>query len=386
MLEGGRISPAELVTMLLYTVLGTAFFFLPSVVAGFAGRDVWLTPVPAIATGTILALVTGCLATRYPGFNFFNWTEIILGRAGGKILQFFYILWFLHSTTVIINEFVYFVQIAFMPVTPRLVFTLLLLLLTGSAVYGGVEMIGRLSIIFLPVSLVISAGLILLAAGLYDPANLTPVLEKGVTPMLAGSFVTAAWRSEIFLAAMLFPFLKRPAEGGRIVLQTDLWVAFFLLIETIAVVLAFGDETPRITLPVFSLAREINLLGFFQHLESLVLIMWYAGIFVKVTVWEYVTVLGLAQWLNLSSYRPLVLPVGLLLAAVTNYDLPDVVGLVHFVASVAPFYHLPFSLVLPGLLALVGLLRRPRPGTRRAGAGGGGGTGRGKEYLRGTGP
>ncbi|MDA8333737.1 MAG: endospore germination permease [Peptococcaceae bacterium] len=358
MLEGGRISEAELVSMMLYTVMGTAFFFLPSVVAGYAARDVWLSALTGMSGGLLVALVTGSLTSRYPGFNFFDWTEIVLGKAGGKILQFFYVLWFYHLVTVVINEFDYFVQIAFMPVTPFLVFTLLLLALTGAAVYGGVETIGRLAVVFIPVSVVISAGLTVMAAGLYDFANLTPVLERGIVPVLAGTLPTAGWESEIFLGTMLFPFLKRPEKGGWVLFRAELWITFFLLVSTLSVTLAFGEETARLTLPVFSLAREINLLGFFQHLESLVLIMWYASLFVKVAVWEYVTVLGTAQWLSLGSYRPLVLPGTLLLAALTNYDMPDLAILTHFLASAVPFDLLLLTVVVPGILVLVSLVRK----------------------------
>jgi len=358
LLEGGRISEAELIAMMMYTVMGTAFFFLPAVAAAFAGRDVWLTPILAVVAGFLVALFTGYLSSRFSGFNFFNWTEIILGKTGGKILQFFYVLWFLHVTSIIVNEFVYFVRIAFMPVTPPLVFSILLLILTGVAVYGGVEMIGRLAIVYLPVSIVISMGITLMAAGLYDFANLTPILERGIAPVLAGTFPPAGWRSEIFLGAMFFPFLKRPEKAGWVLFRADLWIGFLLLVDALSVTLAFGDEAARLTLPVYSLAREINLMHFFQHMEALVLIMWFAGIFVKVAAWEYATMLGMAQWLNLKSYRPLVLPGSLLLAAVTNYDMPNVAILTHFLASVTPFDLMLFTIVLPGILVVLSLVRK----------------------------
>jgi len=363
LLERGRISEPELVTMLLYTVMGTTFFFLPSVTASFAGRDNWLTPLLATGPAFLVTLSTGHLTRRFPGCNFFDWTEIILGKPGGKILQFFYVLWFIHVTSIIVNEFDYFVRIAFMPLTPSLVFTVLLLFLAGVAVYGGVEMIGRLATVYLPVSVAMVAGLTFMAAGLYDFNNLRPFLEKGIAPVVAGSMPPSGWRSEIFLGSMLFPFLKHPERGGRVLFRADLWLAFFLLVDALSVTLAFGDETARLALPVFSLAREINLLNFFQHLESVVLVMWFAGIFVKVAVWEYATVLGTARWLNLGSYRPLVLPLSLLTAALTNYDMPSVVILTHFLASPTPFYLMSFTIVLPGLLAVLSLLR---PGLRPA--------------------
>lgn len=199
LIECSRISEPELVSMMMYTVWGTALFFLPSASTVFAGRDAWLTPIAAATVGLLVALFTGYLSSLLPGFNFFDWTEIILGKVGGKIVHFFYLLWFIDLTSGIINEFDYFIKIAFMPITPSLVFTILLLTLTGVAVTGGVEMIGRLAIVFLPVSIVISLGLTFMGIGLYHVTNLLPLLEKGIAPVLAGTFPPAGWVSEIFL-------------------------------------------------------------------------------------------------------------------------------------------------------------------------------------------
>jgi len=242
---------------------------------------------------------------------FFDWTEILLGRVGGRLLQFFYMLWFIHITTVIINEFGYFMNIAFLPVA--LVFTALLLVLTGVAVYGGVETIGRLSIMVLPVTLAIILGLTIMAAGLYDFSNLLPFLERGMAPVVAGAVPPGTWHDEVFLGAMLFPFLARPSIGGWVLCRAVLYITVLLVLDALAVDLA--SETARLSLPVYSLAREINLLHFFQHLEVFVLAAWVAGAFCKLAVWYYVIVLGMAQWLNLRSYR--VLPADLLLAALS---------------------------------------------------------------------
>ncbi len=77
----------------------------------------------------------------------------------------------------------------------------------------------------------------------------------------------------------------------------------------------------------------------------------------KVAVWKYIIVLGTAQWLNMDSYRPLVLPMGLLLAALTNYDVPNVAFLSHFTATIIPWEVMFLTVVPPGTLLLVALMR-----------------------------
>ncbi|WP_338044698.1 hypothetical protein [Paenibacillus periandrae] len=38
--------------------------------------------------------------------------------------------------------------------------------------------------------------------------------------------------------------------------------------------------------------------------------IWVMGTFVKITIYYYAVLLGIAQWRSLSNYRPLVFPIG----------------------------------------------------------------------------
>jgi len=364
-LDGGRLTESQLVTTMMFTVLGTAYFFQPFFPAAFAGHDSWTSIPAAVPYALAPVLLAGYLGGVFPGFNLFDWMEIIVGRRGGKLLQILYVLWFFQLLSVVLNEFFYFTNIGFMPRTPALVLTSLLVFLAGAAVYGGVEMLGRLATVFLPVSLVVAIGLIILATGLYDPANLRPVLERGASHVLAGAMTPGVGAGETVIGAMFFPFLKKPAQGGRALARAVFYVAALAFLVNLAVDLAFGDEAARLYLPVFALAREINLMNFVQHLEGFALVLWVASIFVKVAVWYYAAVLGMAQIANLKSYRPLVFPAGLLILAVTAGDMPDLDIMVHFVSSVVPFYFGVFEVVIPLALAVAVLAGRERRQGRR---------------------
>ena len=63
------------------------------------------------------------------------------------------------------------------------------------------------------------------------------------------------------------------------------------------------------SVPFSTAVQYINIADFFTHLESLVMAFWIMGAFIKMAVLLYILSLGIAQWLNLSDYRPLVFPV-----------------------------------------------------------------------------
>ena len=51
--------------------------------------------------------------------------------------------------------------------------------------------------------------------------------------------------------------------------------------------------------------------------------IWVVGAFVKISVFYYVAALGTAQWLNLSDYRPVVWPLGIIIVEFSFWSLPN---------------------------------------------------------------
>ncbi|MCZ8511603.1 GerAB/ArcD/ProY family transporter [Paenibacillus filicis] len=78
---------------------------------------------------------------------------------------------------------------------------------------------------------------------------------------------------------------------------------FVLMQSSLFSLLLFGNITGNFTFPVMQAARFISIADFLEHLESLVVVIWIAGVYLKISIYYYVLVLGTAQWLNLSNYN-----------------------------------------------------------------------------------
>jgi spore germination protein KB len=119
-----------------------------------------------------------------------------------------------------------------------------------------------------------------------------------------------------------------------------------------------GELTGNYTYPFLLLARYISLAEFFTHLEALFMAIWVLGAFVKICVFFYVTVLGTAQWLNLSSYRPIVFPLGFILLLFSIWVAHNLQELMHAIATSATFFLLTVLFVLPMVLLIIALLQK----------------------------
>lgn len=107
--------------------------------------------------------------------------------------------------------------------------------------------------------------------------------------------------------------------------------------------------------------------GFLERMEVLFLGFWVLGNFVKLAVWYYAAATGLGALLRLTSHRPFVWPVGLVLVALSLHSFRGQTDMVDFLAAPASAYQGLFVLVIPlGLLAVATLRSRkgrlPRAG------------------------
>ncbi|KJS15620.1 MAG: hypothetical protein VR69_12555 [Peptococcaceae bacterium BRH_c4b] len=351
MLEQGKISCAQAFYLLVNMVSSTAALFLPAIVTREAGRDAWLAPVLATIPGIYLALVIGALGKRFPGQTLIQYLQSALGTWPGRLAGVLYIFYFLHTNAIIIREFGELMVGLVLPGTPLPVMHGVMLLLCAWAIRGGLEVLARTLELTVPLIIFLYSTIIILTANQMNFYNLAPVLENGILPVIRGSLAPAGWWGEIILLAMFLPYLTKPGEGRRCAILAVVAIGLILTYGAVANILVFGSATvSRMTFPTFSLIREISLAGFLERIESLAVAIWVIGLFGKIALFYYAAVLGAAQLANLRTYRPLVLPVGVLLVALSILVVPSSVELVAHIAKVWPPFAYVFEYLIPTVL------------------------------------
>jgi len=156
---------------------------------------------------------------------------------------------------------------------------------------------------------------------------------------------------------MIIPFLIKPSEANKIAFKSLLVVGLIFIISIAGSLAAFGPLTGSMNYPFLNTTRIINIGNVIERMEPLVMIAWVAGGFAKITFFYYISVLGAAQWLKLKDFRPLVLPVGLILVSLSMAVGEKALDIFHFIAHIFPFYGLFFEAGIPLLLLIIVLLR-----------------------------
>ena len=354
------ISGRQAMWLMVTTVIGTGILFLPGLAAAQAGKDAWIAPVLSTFTGIFIVYISYKLAARFPRNSIIEYLPSVVGKVLGKIIGFLYLLFFIYLTGLVLRESVVFVVAAVLNRTPQVIITVMIMLVAVIAARLGIEVISRVNdwaflIMTLSVTIII---LLVLKDG--DINNITPIFDNGIVPILKGTITSTSFRGEIALfLLMLAPTINKPKETGKRSIQAVIIVGIILMLTTLANVFVFDHtEVARFNFPTFELAKIISIANFLERLDPIVLVVWITGTVVKIAILHYASTLSFAQIFNLKNYRPLVLPLGVIITLLSIIDFESIIQLRNFIATTWPFLGLTFEVAIPIFILLIAIIRK----------------------------
>lgn len=339
------------------TVLATGFLVLPTISAQYAKNDLWLTGIFASLFGCVIVYVVTRLHQLYPKQTVIQYSEQIVGKVLGKIIGMVYFLYFLHATGIISREYAEFVKGNFLFKTPILLIISSITLLCAFAVRGGAEMLARSAMVFTPIFILPIFILLLLIPDI-DVNNMFPILVHGIIPVIKGTITPQSWVFEFFLMTFFLPCLADPSKGRKWGMISMCAVIVSMTYVNLITLFLLGPDTGNKIYPILIAFRYISFSNFFENMEALLLAMWVVGNFIKIGVYFYAAVLSFGQCLQLSDYRFVVFPLGILTVILSLWGLPSFPSLGFYLKNIAPFEIAVILALIPLLLLIVALLRK----------------------------
>lgn len=358
MMKIGKISSLQMVMLLYPAIIATCIISVPSIVAKYAKNDLWISPIFASVMGFITVYIAYELHKLYPEKTVIQFSEQIVGRFTGKIISFIILSFYLLSTGHIIRGYSEFIVGSFLINTPISVIMSSMVLLCAIAVQGGLEVLGRLAQLFIPMFVVPIFILVLLLIPDYDMKNIFPILGEGIMPPIKGSIVPGGWYSEFFLIIFLLPFLTDVKKARKYGMLTVLAVMVTLVLVNLTVLFVLGSTTSSRNFPLLNISRYISLADFFENLESIAMAVWIVGAFIKISVFYYAAALGTAQWLNLSDYRVVIWPFAIIFIEIAFWSVPSTAEYTSYLIFVLPFFGPIVQTIIPLFLLLIALVRQ----------------------------
>lgn len=363
MLENGKIGVNQFTVLVIIFTIGSSVLVVPSGLASEAKQDAWIAAILGVGVGLLFVWLYYTLGNFYPHMTLIEYSEKILGTWLGKVVALLFLSYFFILAALLLREIGDFMTTQIMPETPIQAIHIIFLIIVIMGARLGLEVLTRAAEIFLPWVIMLFIFLVIFLFPQIEFTKVQPMLEEGLKPVLRATFTFLGLPFlELVVFLMIFPYVnKRKQASKAFLVGTCLGGGVIIIITVFSILVLGADFTARNIYPAYILAKKINVGDFLERLEAIVAGIWFITIFFKLTICFYATALGLAQTLKLKDYRPLLLPLGMLVIVFSLVASPNITYFQTFIATIWTPYSLTFGLFLPLLLLVVGKLRHNNP-------------------------
>ncbi|WP_134704869.1 GerAB/ArcD/ProY family transporter [Ammoniphilus sp. YIM 78166] len=360
-MEKAKISSSQLFILIFLFELGSA------IVVGLglqAKQDAWLAILLGMLGGLVLFLIYIYLFYQFPNLPLTSYIPKVLGKYVGYPLALLYILYFIYIASRVLRDFTDLLLTFAYPETPMFMIHLIMIALIIYAVCKGIETIARTGEILVVV--IITYGVLgisfLFLSDAVRSENLLPILENGWKPVLTTAFpLTLTFPfGEMVVFAMLLPYLNQPKRGMKIGLSA-MTLSGLVLTVTVAIDIAVLGTyfATTSTFPLLHAAQKINVGGFIQRLDPIVISTLIIGGFFKIAVFFYAAAAGVADLFKVRKRDPMIFSIGIVILIASIQIAGNLPEHLEIGLEKVPIYlHLPFQVGIPLLLLIVTGIRK----------------------------
>jgi spore germination protein KB len=365
-----RISLYQLAATIILFQVGSSPLFL---LASEAKQDAWISVFIAMVCGLgLLTFITLEIQRLEPEKNLIEILTDYFGKIVGLILSWSYVIYFIYKSVRNVREFGDLTIEYLLPESPLQVICGILMLVSGYAVFKGVEVFFRVSEFLLPFIAFLYAALflILMFAGVVQSNQLLPVLQEGIRPAVSAALpeVISFPFGEMVLFLMFWSYAKENRAMTKTTLKAYCLAGLFLVFTNAFIIAAIGPALAGAGgIPLMLAASLADISRVIERMDPFVAILLFTGVLIKQTAYYMGATLALASIFK-TSPRRMLLPAG---AAIYTGSMMfrSLMQHVWFGFEYNIKYHFPiFQIVLPILLLIVMKLRSKKQGSLIGGA------------------
>ena len=332
-----------------------------SLVAGGSTRakqDTWLCALAALILIIPMVWVHSQILQLYPGRDYFQNIFRAVGRPAGFVVCALLTLNAFNIGAIVLRLFSDFIRIVNMTETPSI---FIMVSISATLVYvlsNRLYVLARMSKFLIPFLLATVIMTVLFSYKDMDLNHLKPILHSGPADLLSGVLtVFTIPYSEMVLCAPMFGALDRKAKVFPSYLCGVLLAFLVLFTANLRNDLVLGYATEIYSFPSYEAVSIVHFGEFFTRIEVLIGINLLLAGFVKSGVLLFSCSQGLAKLFGFRDYEPLVAPVSLLILTASVLLSRSTAEIYHWIQDL-PFYSMPFQVLLPILVLIVGKIRK----------------------------
>lgn len=356
-----RISNLQLFTLTMLFQIGTTIIFG---FASTAGRDAWLSVLLSTVAGAGLIYLYLKLMLLHPGLTLVEWYPHQFGPRLGIPIAWMYPLLFIYDAGRALADVKDLIPLTLLPLTPSWFTVGFFILVITYLLYCGLETMGRVGEIWLPIILLIIGIeiILILGSGVINYKNLLPIAGQGWERIWGSVWPLGITQSfgECIEFAMIWPYVTRQNRIIPVTLLATCITGLLLAFLDALAILVLGEATfTRNIYPLFVLVQQISVAEFLQNLDIIGIIYFLTTAFFKITLHIYCAVYAIRKLTHVPNGHVFILPVAVIVYYLSLTMASSVVNHIQTGLKILPYnLWIPLFLVFPGILFIVATIKK----------------------------
>ena len=319
------------------------------------GQDSWISFLLALMLALPVTLVYARIIKLFPENDVFEIIEILFGRILGCVLNVLITWYAIHLAALVIRNFSEFIKNCVMLETPEIMIIIVMILTIVYMIKSGIEVMGRWSLVMIYVVISVVVITAIFSINKMNIDNIKPFLEHSLPAIALNSFGYFSFPfAETVLFLCLAGSFNKKESPYKMYIYSTVFAAMILLTIVIRNILLLGPKmSSTAVFPSFEAVSIVDVGGFLARIEgSIAINLILAGI-VKITVCLVAASKGVALIFRLPNYKSITFPVAVFAVAMSVILFSNTTEMLTFQA-VYPFYAIPFQILIPLLVWIVG--------------------------------
>ncbi len=347
--------------LFLFVSISSILRQIPEALAAEAGRSGYLSPLWSVVATVPLTAIVILLIKSFPGLNFYEIMEQLIGTFLSKIVILAYLLWILIGIVAKVSIYSLTLQFTLMPNTRSDFFMVIMAILIFYALIRGIKTIFRFSEIALGTVVVLLVILFVCAISRIRSDYLYPLSTIHLKNTVYASKHVIAVGGNIIIALFFADKLGITVTKEQL---RKLWysIGVFTVLVFIITLLTFGISgtslTASLPFPFYITVKSISFFNIFERFEVLVTLICILSDFIAICVFTIVLVRCFEWLFHLKEYKYLYIPLTVIIYYLTYYLSSTQFEFNYLYRYLIVNLNLIFEFIIPAILALICFMKR----------------------------
>lgn len=356
-IEKGIISSSQLT--FLFIGLLEASTLTGAFISGITKQDTWIVLVAGFTIELFLLLVYTSLSKRFPDKNLIEINNEVYGKHFGKVMSLLYIYYFWFIIPANLRFIADFFSNYLFQETDISVFAIAIVMVCIYTIKKGIEVIARAGLILCIVTMIVALFITIITIKDMCLTNFLPIFQINLKEFILGTnIIVSIPCGEIVGFLMIFPYVNDIKQVRKSAILGYIIGGVYFLSVTLRNIAVLGNIGSIHVLQTYQVSKLINVGEIITRTEILIAVVLLFIVFIKISIFYYAIVLALAQFFKLSSYKSLVIPVGIISIVLANSMFNSPVEESYAAISIYPIYAIPFVIIFPVISLIIASIRK----------------------------